>query len=58
MATQRLRRVPYTVGISQALILGVVDLLMTDDPAGCDELLNDLFDLDLVLDLVDVQVLV
>jgi len=33
-------------------------LLMTDDPAGCDELLNNLFDLDLVVDLVDVQVLV
>ena len=35
-------------------------LLMTDDPAGCDELLNDLFDLDLDIDLelVVVQVMV
>ena len=31
---------------------------MTDDPAGCDELLNDLFDLDIDLELVVVQVLV
>lgn len=34
------------------------ELLMTDDPAGCDELLNDLFDLDIDLELVVVQVLV